>query len=101
MLPTDFASAQMALHGCKNFDLLKRWWLVVHRGDSNPTVVKVKAHSEISTENFHLEILQLGNRAADHAAKTAAKQLSKAYTSHLQAEAAASKDYKEKLADEY
>ncbi len=89
------------LHEHKNFDLLKRWWFSIHQSGGIPTGLKVKAHAEISPKHFHQAILQIGNRAADSAAKTAAKHLSKAYTSYLQAEAKTNKLQMELLRKEF
>ena len=89
------------LHEHRNFDLLKRWWFSIHESGGIPTVLKVKAHEEISPNDFPQAILQIGNRAADSAAKTAAKHLSKAYTSYLQSEAKTNKLQMELLRKEF
>ena len=59
------------LHHKKNFDLLKKLHLAVHRFGNPPKIDKVQSHQDLNVAGFQ-RFLRIGNAVADEAAKKVA-----------------------------
>lgn len=63
------------LHAEKNYDLLKKWWNVLHHRHSSAVLIKVKAHESLQAETPELSFHRQGNACADEAAKLVSSQM--------------------------